>query len=99
MRVLLATFDLEARAGTQTYLLDVARWLRDHGHTPIAFSARPGPVADEIRREAIAVIEDPTRIGERPDVIHGQHHLSTMAALGAFPDVPAGGISLHASLV
>lgn len=87
MRVLLTNIALESRAGSETYLLDVARWLREHGHTPVAFSPRLGPFADEVRRAGIPVVDDPVRIGQPPDVIHGHHHLATMAALAAFPDV------------
>lgn len=38
---------------------------------------------------SIPVIHDPFNSPFKPDVIHGQHHLDTMRALCAFPDVPA----------
>lgn len=89
MRILMTNADLDLRAGTQLYTLDVARWLRDHGHAPVAYSARLGRVADELRREAIPVIDDLASLAEPPDVIHGQHHVPTMTALARFPLVPA----------
>lgn len=88
MRVLLTNARLEAWWGSETYLLDVARWLRDRGHVAIAYSARLGPFAQELRRERIAVVDDLAKVTEPPDVIHGQHHLATMTALSAFPTVP-----------
>ena len=88
MRILLTNWRLEHRAGSELYLLDVARWLRDHGHVPVAYAARLGPFADEIRAEAIAVIDDLRLMAEPPDVIHGQHHLATMTAICRFPAVP-----------
>jgi hypothetical protein len=88
MRVLLTNIRLEGRTGSELYLLDVARWLRDHGHEPVAYSARLGSMADGIRREAIAVVDDLDRLAEPPDVIHGQHHLATMTAIATFPEVP-----------
>ena len=89
MRVLLTNVRLEQRAGSELYLLDVARWLREQGHQPVAYSARIGPLGDAFRAESIPVISDPGRLGEPPHLIHGQHHLSTMAALGSFPLTPA----------
>ena len=88
MRVLLTNIRLAGRTGSELYILDVARWLRDHGHEPVAYSARLGSLADGIRREAIAVVDDLDRLAEPPDVIHGQHHLATMTAIATFPDVP-----------
>src|SRR5687767_14938505 len=89
MRVLLTNTRLEYRYGSETYLLDVARWLRDQGHEAIAYSARLGPFAQQMRSEGIAVVDDPAIAGEPPDVIHAHHHLATITALTAFPGVPA----------
>lgn len=89
MRVLLTNARLESWWGSETYLRDVARWLRDQGHVAIAYSARLGPFAQEMRREGIVVVDDLANVGEPPSVIHGQHHLPTVTALTAFPTVPA----------
>lgn len=91
MRVLLTNVRLEDRGGSELYLADVARWLRDHGHQPLVYTARAGAVAEALRAEAIPVVSDPAGIGEAPDLIHAQHHLATMAALATFPLVPAVG--------
>ncbi|MEP7159184.1 MAG: glycosyltransferase [Chloroflexota bacterium] len=89
MRVLLTNARLEYRYGSETYLLDVARWLRDQGHEAIAYSARLGDFAQAIRREGIVVFDDPAKVGDPPAVIHAHHHLATITALTAFPGVPA----------
>jgi hypothetical protein len=91
MRVLLTTVRLEARAGSELYVADVALWLRDHGHQPMVYTARPGPFADDLRRESIPIVSNLRDVGETPDVIHAQHHLATMSALGTFPLVAAVG--------
>lgn len=89
LRVLLTCHDLALRGGSQLYTRDVAEALRELGHTPVAFSSRLGEVAAELRERGVAVIDDLGRLGEAPDVIHGQHHLEAMAAMLRFPRVPA----------
>jgi hypothetical protein len=88
MRVLLTNWRIAQRSGSELYLLDVARWLRDLGHAPVAYSPQLGSFASDIRGEAIAVIDDLRLMAEPPDVIHGQHHLGTMTAIVRFPAVP-----------
>ena len=88
MRILLTNCSLESRGGSELYVSEMANWLRSQGHVPIIYSARPGPLAAEIRRRAIPVVDDLTHLAEAPDIIHGQHHLATMTALGRFPDTP-----------
>lgn len=88
LRVLLTNTALETRGGSELYLLEVACWLRDHGHLPVLYSARLGPLADAIRKQALPVIDDLSRLAEPPDLIHAQHHLPAMAALARFPSTP-----------
>ncbi len=87
--VLLTNNALGARAGSETYIRDVALALQRRGHHPVAFSLVLGEVAEELRRATIPVLDDLTRLGEPPDVIHGHHHLETLIAVLAFPGVPA----------
>jgi glycosyltransferase involved in cell wall biosynthesis len=89
LRILLTNTALEHRGGSELYLLDVARWLRDRGHAPVLYSARLGPLAETIRQQALPVIDDLARLADPPDVIHAQHHLPAMAALARFPQTPA----------
>src|SRR5688572_33315928 len=59
------------------------------GHKPVVYSPRLGGVAEEIRTLTIPVVNTLDALVEPPDMIHGQHHLETMAALWRFPDTPA----------
>lgn len=89
MRVLLTNNTLAWRSGSELYARDLAIALRRRGHEPMAFSTMLGDVADDLRAELVPVTDDLRSIGAPPDVIHGQHHLETMAALARFPEVPA----------
>jgi hypothetical protein len=87
--VLLTNNALGQRAGSETYIRDVALALLRRGHRPVAFSLVLGEVADELRLATIPVLDDLRRLGEPPDVIHGHHHLETLIAVMAFPDTAA----------
>jgi hypothetical protein len=89
LRVLITNNGLVDRAGSELYVRDVALGLLAHGHHPVAYSTRLGPVADELRRATVPVIDDLDALGIAPDIIHGQHHLETMTAVLRFPEVPA----------
>jgi len=89
LRVLITNHELIVRAGTQLYVLDLALELRRRGHQPLVYSPRLGAVADEIRRATIPVVDRLEALGAEPDIVHGQHHVPTMAALTLFPDIPA----------
>jgi Glycosyltransferase Family 4 len=86
--VLFTNNTLGQRAGSEIYVRDVALALQRRGHRPMAFSLVLGTVADELRAATIPVVDDVTRIGEPPDVIHGHHHVETLIAALAFPDTP-----------
>lgn len=89
MRILLTNSSLADRSGSELYLRDLAIALRKHGHDPVAYSPLIGDVAADLRDATIPVTNDLRTIQLAPDVIHGQHHLETMAALVLFPRVPA----------
>jgi hypothetical protein len=89
LRVLLTNNTLDARAGTELYIRDVALSLHGRGHHPVAFSTSLGGVADALRQAGVAVVDDLDRIPEPPDVIHGHHHLETLIAVLHFPGTPA----------
>jgi hypothetical protein len=80
---------LATRTGTELYVRDLAIALAERGHTPIVYTPQPGEIANEIRARTIAVTDDLFTIAATPDVIHGHHGLETLAALLAFPGVPA----------
>jgi hypothetical protein len=68
---------------------DLAAGLLRRGHHPVVYSPVLGAVAAEIRAATVPVVDDLARVGSAPDVIHGHHGLETLAALLAFPGVPA----------
>ena len=89
MRILITNNTLSGRAGTELYVRDIALGLLERGHTPIAYSDLLGEVADEMKASGIQVVDRLEHIQEKPDIIHGQHHLETMAAIRHFSGVPA----------
>lgn len=89
LRVLLTNRVIANRTGTELYVRDVATALQRRGHWPVVYSPRLGPLADEIRRSTIPVVDDLSRVAAPPDIIHGHHGLETLTALLAFPGVPA----------
>lgn len=89
MRILLTNNTLSWRAGSELYLFDVARQLKRLGHEPVAYSPHLGQVAELLRHAGVPVVGNLAELPFRPDVIHGQHHVETMAALASLPGVPA----------
>jgi hypothetical protein len=89
LRILLTNRVVAQRTGTELFVRDVATALLRRGHLPLVYSPRLGPLAEEIRRETIPVIDDLANVAEPPDIIHGHHGLETLTALLAFPGVPA----------
>lgn len=92
MKILFTNSMLDPRAGSELYLLDLARRLKARGHSLSAFSTRLGEVARALEAEGVEVVDRLDRLSARsapPDLIHGQHHLETMMALLHFPGVPA----------
>jgi hypothetical protein len=88
LRILLTNRSLDERAGSELYLAELAARLLARGHSPIAFSPRPGRVAAALRAATIPVVDDLGALAEPPDLIHGQHHLAAMTAMLHFPRVP-----------
>ncbi|MEP6913552.1 MAG: hypothetical protein ABI923_12405, partial [bacterium] len=89
MRILITNNTLDARAGSELYVRDVATGLLDRGHTPVAFSTILGEVARNLRAATIPVIDSLDALTTPPDIIHGQHHVETMMAMLHFPNTPA----------
>jgi hypothetical protein len=92
LRVLFTNISIEQRTGAEMFIHDLALGLMRRGHQALVYSPRLGPLAGGLRGKGIAVVSDIARIGDVPDVIHGQHHTETMIALLRFPGVP--GISV-----
>jgi len=68
---------------------DLALDLKKQGHLPVVYSPVLGPLAEDVRSHGIPVYRDVPQIDRTPDIIHGQHHPQTLAALMCFPKTPA----------
>lgn len=86
--MLLTNWALVNRGGSELYTRDLAAGLLRRGQRPVVWSPTLGPVADSIRATGVEVIEDLGTDCAPPDLIHGQHHDETLAALARFPDRP-----------
>ncbi|MBA2368965.1 MAG: glycosyltransferase [Candidatus Protochlamydia sp.] len=89
LRILIVNNTLDHLAGTELYVLELAKHLIKLGHKPIAYSTELGTIAQLLRAEGIPVTDDLNTIGTAPDIIHGHHHLETLSALLHFNTVPA----------
>jgi glycosyltransferase involved in cell wall biosynthesis len=89
LRILITNRILLTRTGTEVYVRDLAASLLRRGHLPIVYSPYLGEIAAEIRAGTVPVVDDLAQVGAAPDIIHGHHGLETLAALLAFPGVPA----------
>ena len=89
LRILINNGALMETGGTEIFTRDLALRLLARGHHPVVHCVRRGPVADAIERASVPVVDDLAAIGPSPDLIHGQSHAETAAALLRFPTVPA----------
>jgi hypothetical protein len=88
LTILITNNTLDALAGSETYVIDLAKGLLAAGHRPICFSLKHGQTAEILKQHTIACIDDFKQLGIKPDVIHAQHCLETLMALSYFEDVP-----------
>lgn len=89
LTVVIANATLATLTGTETYVRDLALGLLRKGHHPIVYSPELGPIAQELRRATIPVVDDLKSVGTTPDIIHGNHNTELITALLHFPTVPA----------
>jgi len=89
LRILITNLRLEGWTGAELFSRDIARGLIKTGHHPVIYSPRLGPLAAEIRKETIPVIDDLSQLAAPPDIIHGQHVNETLTALLHFERTPA----------
>lgn len=89
MRILMTQRQLIHRAGSEMFTLEVAAELSRRGHKVAIFCPRTGELA-KLAFAAGAVVKSALAdLPWVPDIIHGQHHLQTVAALSFFANVPA----------
>ena len=89
MKILITNNTLANLGGSEWVVIELAKTLISRGHEVAACSSQIGEAGSLLRGMSVPTIPDPLVSPFKPDVIHGQHHLDTMRALCAFPDVPA----------
>ena len=89
MRVLITNNRLDLRGGAEMFVRDLARGLQARGHSGLAYSSDLGQGERLLESDPVAVTTDLENLVFRPDIIHAQHHLDAMTALGALQGVPA----------
>jgi hypothetical protein len=89
VRVLLYHGNLSNLTGGEVNTRDWALGLKRRGHKVAIYTVRPGPLAEQIRKDGIPVVDDPSRIGDPPDIIFGSGVNDVAAAIARFPGVPA----------
>src|SRR5690349_19033609 len=73
LRVLLTNHYLGEPGGTEVAVRDLALGLLRRGHRPVVYAPVLGRTARTLREATIPVVDDPARIAEAPDIIHGSH--------------------------
>ena len=90
LTVLITNIAFAFRSGTEVVVDQIARGLNRRGHRPIVFAPYiGGGLTEGLRRSGIAVVDRLNQVGCTPDVIHGQHNVTAVMALAAFPRTPA----------
>jgi hypothetical protein len=89
MKILMTNHRLQSAGGSEWFVVETAGALKSRGHEVAVFTAVGGEMAGRLQGAGIPVVVLPRDCPFVPDIIHGQHHLETMAALAAWPGVPA----------
>ena len=89
MRIVIFHGRLTSLTGGEVNTRDWALGLKARGHRVVIFTVYPGPLAEQIRRAGIAIVDNPASISEAPDVIFGAGVNDVATLLARFPDVPA----------
>jgi hypothetical protein len=89
MRILFTNHRLADYTGTELFIRELASTLQTRGHQVGVFSTVLGKVAEELRGAGVETVCDFKHLSFDPQIIHGQHHLETIAALSAHPGIPA----------
>lgn len=88
-RILITQRALKKYGGSEFFAIETARALKDLGCDVALYCPAPGKLANIVTPSGIPVCETLEAVPFQPDIIHGQHHLPTMAALAYFPRAPA----------
>jgi hypothetical protein len=84
MKLLIANHHLENLAGSELHIVDLCRGFRRAGHEVLAFTMKPGPVADVLKGEGFTVfsLRDLYLLSEESFDLIYLHHSTCEALLG-----------------
>jgi hypothetical protein len=88
MRVLLTATQVATWSGADLYAVEVAQGLAGRGHDVVVHAVISGPLADDVQRRGVRVVQRQPRGSWVPDVIHAQGSIGARAALANYPGVP-----------
>lgn len=88
MKILITNHHFKDRGGSELFALEIGMAFKARGHAVCIFSPLGGELADVAEAAGLSFVRDPADCPFVPDVIHGQHHLETMAALTRWQGVP-----------
>jgi glycosyltransferase involved in cell wall biosynthesis len=88
MKILITNHGLVHRSGTELYVRDLTAALIARGHTIYIYSPMLGRIAEECRALGAAVTDNISELEPTPDIIHGHHHHTVIAAALRFPTTP-----------
>jgi hypothetical protein len=80
---------MESYSGVPLYTRDLSFELHRQGHTAEIYTLKKGAIAQELLAAGILVTDNPSHVRIQPDIIHGQHNVSTMIAVKQFRTTPA----------
>src|SRR5689334_5589770 len=89
MRILLVQRELISRCGSELFTIEVSRELSARGHEVTIYSPRVGDITKMVYGHGVQVKTRLSDIPWEPELIHGHHHLHTMAAMAHFENTPA----------
>jgi len=88
MKILITNQALAYRRGTELFVRDLASALIRSNHTVYVYSPILGTIAEECRAFGATVIDNVNTLNVIPDVIHGHHASTVIAAALRFPSTP-----------
>jgi hypothetical protein len=89
MNVLITNIVMDSRTGTEVVTEQLADGLARRGINVAIYTSLIGDLGYRMRQKGHIIIDRIRATPFVPDVIHGHHNQVTMAAVTAFPDVPA----------
>jgi len=89
MRILFCNISLATRSGTEMFLWDFIKILRQAGHETAVFTKQPGPLAEALEHLGSKVIWDIRDVPWQPDILHCHHTWETLFLLQRYPGTPA----------